>query len=38
MVRTLGQAIAARVFVVASAAGPDYPAIQAGKLRRSFRI
>jgi len=29
MVRTLGQAIAARVFVVASAAGPDYPAIQA---------
>jgi len=29
MVRTLGQAIAARVFVVESAAGPDYPAMQA---------
>ncbi len=29
MVRTLGQAIAARIFVVKSPPGPDYPAIQA---------
>ena len=29
MVRTLGQAVAARVFVVRSAAGPDYPAVHA---------
>jgi hypothetical protein len=29
MVRTLGQAIAARIFVVNSPAGPGYPAIQA---------
>ena len=29
MVRTLGQAIAARIFVVKSPPGPDYPAIEA---------
>jgi hypothetical protein len=36
MVRTLGQAIAARVFVVQSAAGPDYPAVQANNFVDRF--
>ena len=36
MVRTLGQAIAARIFVVNSPAGPGYPAIQANNYIDGF--